>query len=354
MVVDTPPSRNALDFLEAPGMLARFLDHQLFKLLMLPTRSGLKVLNIAAQPILRAIGRVVGSEVLADAVAFFQAFAGMEVGFRERADVGDEPAASRRDPLRAGGRAAARHRRRGGVVRRPARRRGIGVSAAVVNRAHPGSVRDGGRGRRAARRPRTTRRLPHCGRTSTSCARIAEREREAVAPLDDRLDGAPLVEVPLLAGDVHDLDGLIDDRHPPVQAEHVRCRRRGAGNVGGVHILLATDADWIVDEVTAALGGPDTNFTVCREGRVVVDVVAEREPDLAILDLQIGSKGGMAVTMALRLDESAGMLPARPGDHAARPPRRRLPRPPQGADGWLIKPLDPLRIERAVARRRRR
>ena len=116
-----------------------------------------------------------------------------------------------------------------------------------------------------------------------------------------------------------------------------------------MHILLATDADWIVDEITAALGGPDTSFTVCREGRVVVDVVAEREPDLAILDLQIGSKGGMAVTMALRLDESAGMLPHVPvimllDRRADVFLARRC-----GAEGWLIKPLDPLRIKRAVA-----
>jgi DNA-binding response OmpR family regulator len=116
-----------------------------------------------------------------------------------------------------------------------------------------------------------------------------------------------------------------------------------------VHILLATDADWIVDEVTAALSGPDTHFTVCREGRVVVDVVAEREPDLAILDLQVGSKGGMAITMAMRLDESAGMLPHVPVimllDRRADVFLARR----SGADGWLIKPLDPLRIERAVA-----
>ena len=85
VVVDTPPSRNALDFLEAPGVLARFLDHRLFKLMMLPARRGMRVVNAAAQPMLRAIGRVVGSDVLADAVAFFQAFAGMESGFRERA-----------------------------------------------------------------------------------------------------------------------------------------------------------------------------------------------------------------------------------------------------------------------------
>jgi CheY-like chemotaxis protein len=115
-----------------------------------------------------------------------------------------------------------------------------------------------------------------------------------------------------------------------------------------VHVLLATDADWIVDDVTAALGGPDTSFTVCREGRVVTDVVAARAPDVAVLDLQIGSMGGMAVTMALRLDESAGALPhvpvvvlldRRPDLHLARR---------SGAEGWLIKPLDPLRLRRAV------
>ena len=87
---------------------------------------------------------------------------------------------------------------------------------------------------------------------------------------------------------------------------------------------------------------------MCREGRVVVGVVAEREPDLAILDMQIGSKGGMAVTMALRLDESAGMLPHVPVimllDRRADVFLARR----SGADGWLIKPLDPLRIKRAV------
>jgi anion-transporting ArsA/GET3 family ATPase len=86
VVVDTPPSRNALDFLEAPGVLARFLDHRVFRLLMLPARRGMSIVSAATQPLLRAIGRVVGSDVLADAVAFFQAFAGMETGFRQRAE----------------------------------------------------------------------------------------------------------------------------------------------------------------------------------------------------------------------------------------------------------------------------
>ena len=121
-----------------------------------------------------------------------------------------------------------------------------------------------------------------------------------------------------------------------------------AGIVDDVHILLATDADWIVDEVTAALGGPDTSFTVCNEGRVVCDVVKDREPDLVITDMQIGSMGGIAVTMALRLDESGGLLPHcnilllldRPVDvHLARR---------SDADGWLVKPLDAMRLKRAA------
>ncbi len=115
-----------------------------------------------------------------------------------------------------------------------------------------------------------------------------------------------------------------------------------------VHVLVATDADWVLDDIVAALGGPDTSFTVCREGRAVVGAVAQRTPDLAVLDLQIGSMGGMAVTMALRLDESGGlgphvrvlMLLDRAADvHLARR---------SGADGWLIKPLDSLRLRRAA------
>ncbi len=86
VVVDTPPTRNALDFLAAPGTLKRFIDHPLFKLLTLPTRRGLRMLNVATQPVLRTIGKAVGGEVLADAVAFFQSFQGMESGFRSRAD----------------------------------------------------------------------------------------------------------------------------------------------------------------------------------------------------------------------------------------------------------------------------
>ena len=121
-----------------------------------------------------------------------------------------------------------------------------------------------------------------------------------------------------------------------------------AGSVAAVHILLATDADWIVDEVTAALGGPETSFTVCREGRLVSRLVDERSPDLVIVDMQIGSMGGMAVVKALRLDESAGVLPhARVIMLLDRVADLYLAQR-SDAEGWLVKPLDALRLRRAT------
>ena len=115
-----------------------------------------------------------------------------------------------------------------------------------------------------------------------------------------------------------------------------------------MHIVIATDADWIVDEVTAALGGPDTSFTVVREGRAVAKVVAEREPDLVVTDLQVGTMGGMAITMSLHLDESAGALPHVPIvmllDRSADVYLAQR----SDAEAWLIKPLDALRLQRAA------
>jgi anion-transporting ArsA/GET3 family ATPase len=85
IVVDTPPTRHALDFLDAPARLTRLLDNRIFRFLMLPARAGLRVAGVAVQAFFRAVGKVVGAEVIEDIVAFFRAFEGMEQGFRERA-----------------------------------------------------------------------------------------------------------------------------------------------------------------------------------------------------------------------------------------------------------------------------
>src|SRR5699024_7768576 len=85
VVVDTPPTRNALDFLDAPRRLTRFLDHRLYRVLMAPTRGVMRAVNVAAQAFVRSVSKVVGGEVFDDAIAFFQAFDGMDAGFKERA-----------------------------------------------------------------------------------------------------------------------------------------------------------------------------------------------------------------------------------------------------------------------------
>ncbi len=85
VVVDTPPTRNALDLLDAPRRLTRFLENRIFRALLLPTRVSLRAVGLATQALLRTLSKVAGAEIVQDAVAFFQAFDGMEEGFRARA-----------------------------------------------------------------------------------------------------------------------------------------------------------------------------------------------------------------------------------------------------------------------------
>jgi anion-transporting ArsA/GET3 family ATPase len=85
VVVDTPPTRNALDLLDAPRRLTHFLENRIFRALLMPTRVYFRAVGIAAQAVLRTIAKVAGAEIVQDAVTFFQAFGGMEEGFAERA-----------------------------------------------------------------------------------------------------------------------------------------------------------------------------------------------------------------------------------------------------------------------------
>lgn len=115
-------------------------------------------------------------------------------------------------------------------------------------------------------------------------------------------------------------------------------------------ILLATDSDAVFQEVDGALAGPDTTVSRVRRGADVLAVCAAQDPDLVILDLQIGNMGGVATCLALRQEEGAGRLGQRPValllDRAADVFLARE----AGADGWLVKPLDSLRLRRLSKR----
>jgi anion-transporting ArsA/GET3 family ATPase len=90
IVVDTPPSRSALDFLDAPQRLSRFLDGRLIKLLTAPTRAGgrayLKVVNVSFGVFTGIVTKIIGAQVLRDVQTFVAAFDTMFGGFRERAE----------------------------------------------------------------------------------------------------------------------------------------------------------------------------------------------------------------------------------------------------------------------------
>ena len=208
VVVDTPPTRNALDFLDAPRRLTRFLDNRVFRLLMTPTRAYLRAVSVATQAFLRTVSKVVGGEVVADAVAFFQAFEGMEEGFRNRAQ---HVLSLLSDPITAFVLVASP--RRDAVdealffAEKLAESK-ILVEGLVVNRLHP---RFGtGSAAEARSRADSLAGTPLAGLYANLAdfREVAEREEGHFAALADRVAPAPVARVPFLAADVHDVEGL--------------------------------------------------------------------------------------------------------------------------------------------------
>jgi len=210
VVVDTPPTRNALDFIDAPRRLTRFLDNRLFRLMMMPTRAYLKAAGVATRTLLRMISRVVGSEVVQDVVAFFQAFEGMEEGFRDRAErvlhLLSDPATAfllvttpRADALDESRFFAAK-----------LEEAGIPVEALVVNRMHPRFGSTGADTLRHQAASQSHAELAALYENLADFTQLAEVEEAHVAELSERVRPAPLVKVPFLPSDVHDLDGLAE------------------------------------------------------------------------------------------------------------------------------------------------
>jgi DNA-binding response OmpR family regulator len=113
------------------------------------------------------------------------------------------------------------------------------------------------------------------------------------------------------------------------------------------NLLLATDADYVYDEVDAALGGPYTVHRV-RAGADVLPAVRQIDPVVVLLDLQIGNMGGMATCLNLRLEERAGRVDARKIVMLLDREADIFLAQRAESDGWLIKPLDAFRLRRAV------
>ena len=113
-------------------------------------------------------------------------------------------------------------------------------------------------------------------------------------------------------------------------------------------VLLASDADWLIEEVRAALSDPGTTVNVVRAGADVRALVSSQIPELVILDLQIGNMGGMATCMDLRLEIDAERLSPVPILMLLDREADVYLAQQAGAQGWLVKPLDSFRLKMAA------
>ncbi len=218
VVVDTPPSRNALDFLDAPRRLTHFLENRVFQALMTPTRVGLRFMGVAANALLRTISKVAGADIVHDAVAFFQAFEGMEEGFRDRAarvrELLLQPdtafvlvASPRPDSVDEAVHFA------GKLVESR-----MSATVLIVNRVQPRFASDellaslaplGPSGPPAGRRDGgAVDGVADLVDNLAGYTLASDREEATYAGLVTDVDPAPVYRVPLLNSDVHDLDGL--------------------------------------------------------------------------------------------------------------------------------------------------
>ncbi|MGI8430266.1 MAG: ArsA family ATPase [Solirubrobacteraceae bacterium] len=211
LVLDTPPSRNALDFLDAPGRLTSFLEGSALKAFVRPTGFGMRVLGRGAMPLLGALRRITGVDLLADLSAFFGLLGDMTEDFSHRA-------AEVEKMLKAPTTAfvlvsTAEHGPIEEAIwfRRTLEQGGFPFAGIVVNRVHHDMLGAGEPDDVAAA-------LEH-DLGSELAARVAanlhdyhvlaRRDDRTIARLTTELGDRPVLLVPYLDDDVHDVDGLL-------------------------------------------------------------------------------------------------------------------------------------------------
>jgi len=217
IVVDTPPTRSALDFLDAPKRLSAFLDGRLLRILLGTARAGgrayMKVLTVGVNVVTGVLNKVIGAQLLTDLSRFVTALETMFGGFRERADhtyrLLKDPgtafvvvAAPERDALREASYFVER-----------LEAENMPLAGLVVNRVHRTLAPQLGRERSVA----AAEALEESGESTFAAGVLrlhAERVATAVreAGMRDGFvsahPGVRLVEAAALPEDVHDLDGL--------------------------------------------------------------------------------------------------------------------------------------------------
>jgi DNA-binding NarL/FixJ family response regulator len=113
--------------------------------------------------------------------------------------------------------------------------------------------------------------------------------------------------------------------------------------------VIATDSSAVFEQFRSVIGGPGNSMRWLRRGPDVIVALNQRPADLVVLDMQIGSMGAIAVAMDMRMEAEAGRLDPAPSlvvlDRRADVFLTRR----AGVEGWILKPLDPIRIRRATS-----
>ncbi|MEU4239053.1 ArsA family ATPase [Actinoplanes sp. NPDC026619] len=216
IVVDTPPSRSALDFLDAPARLSRFLDGRMLRLLLAPARSGKSMFSLVTASFgifSRAVQKILGAQLLTDLSGFVAALDSMFGGFRHRADetyriLQDREtsfllvAAPERDAVRE----AAYFAERLVAERMP-------LAGLVLNRMHDSTIDD----LSAERSEEAAEALTDAGdqamtadalRIHAALMRQATREVRVAETFTGSFPAVPAVSITAQPADVHDVDGL--------------------------------------------------------------------------------------------------------------------------------------------------
>ncbi|MFL6088934.1 MAG: ArsA family ATPase [Aeromicrobium sp.] len=217
IVVDTPPSRSALDFLDAPERLSSLLDGRFMRIMVAPARGPARVLTAGLSLVTGAMTKILGGQFLSDVQAFIAALDTVFGGFRQRAEAtfrllqADETAflvvaAPEPDAIREAAYFAERLTSEnmplaGLVVNRFHVRAGRGISAVDAESGAKRLAADAGDD--AARTATSELLLVHAER-----ARRSQREESVAARFTSSHPHVPTARVPALASDVHDLAGL--------------------------------------------------------------------------------------------------------------------------------------------------
>lgn len=218
IVLDTPPSHHALDFLDAPERLMRFLDGQLLRAFAAPSGLASRIAARGSNAVLGLLTRVTGSILIDDLRAFFAAIAGLGDGFRERAASVQRMLADPATAFVVVSSTELESVDEAIAFRRALAARDLAVAGVIVNRVH---TPVGGEAR--------VDDVTLAAKVSKAVAEVnllAARDAVALERLAAALgDGQPAL-IPHLDGDVHDLDGLVAVHAHLVESAPKRKRRR--------------------------------------------------------------------------------------------------------------------------------